>query len=77
MTLAKYFVKRSAILIGILLAVILITIVLAHFAMDKILRPSIEKECYDEAIKINFKTTQDRNSWVKNCIETRLNAVGL
>ena len=77
MTLGRYLIKRSAILVGTLLATVLITIVLAHITMDHILRPSIEQECNVEVAKINFQTTQERISWIQNCIETRLKAVGL
>ena len=77
MTLGRYLIKRSAIFVGTLLATILITIVLTHSAMDDILKHSIEKECNDEASKIKFPSPQTHNSWVKNCIETRLKAAGL
>ena len=77
MTLGRYLIKRSVIFVGTLLATVLITIVLTHSAMDNILKHSIEKECNDEASKIKFSNPQNHDSWVKNCIETRLKAVGL
>ena len=77
MTLAGYLLKRSVILVGVLVATVLITLVLVGSSMDNILKHSIERECVDDASKIKFPTPEDHDNWLKNCKAIKFWNMGL
>lgn len=82
MGLKRYFVKRGAILFGVLVATLLLTVLLVGSNMDAILKKGIAIQVRSEIVEnkklvSGFAGTDELNAYVSDQIDKRTHALGL
>lgn len=82
MGLKRYFATRVAILFGVLLATLLVTILLVGSNMDSIMKKGVAIQVRaeiveDKALLNSFKTSEELDSYIQKQIEQRIKTLGL
>lgn len=82
MGLKRYFAKRGAILFGVLMVTLFLTVILVGSNMDAILKKGIAIQVRTEIVEnkdlvAGFAGTDELNSYISNQIEQRTRSLGL
>jgi peptide/nickel transport system permease protein len=82
MGLKRYFAKRAAILFGVLMATLLLTILLVGSNMDTIMKKGVAIQVRSEIVEnkvlvSSFQSTEELDSYITQQVEQRIKRLGL